>query len=152
MPKQTAKRRREAETEAGSADEISAAPPAARKRKHQEDGSESRKRPKQDFSYLKPKTRKVPQQVIQSGWKKLPDPAQRQVQMILMASKRTALNAIRNPRRRKEVEGVLDAMHRKLEKRLPRSPFPPSSKAGHFNLEETLERIVSALTNVGSAV
>lgn len=145
MPKHTTKRSRDAEAEAESADEISAAPSPARKRKHQdEEGGESRsKRPKQNFSYLKPKTRKVPQEVIQSDWKKLPEPAQRQIQAILLAAKRTALNAIRDPRGRKEAESVLDAMHRKLEKRLPRSPFPPSSKASHFDLEETLERIVS---------
>jgi hypothetical protein len=144
MPNQTTKRRRYAEAETESADEISAAPPVARQREHQEDEGESRsKRPKRDFSYLKPKTRKVPQEVIQSDWKKLPEPAQRQIQAILLASKRTALNAIRDPRRRSEAENVLDAMHRKLEKRLPRSPFPPSSKTTHFNFEETLERIVS---------
>jgi hypothetical protein len=149
MPKQTTSRRRAAEAEAEIEDEISNAPPVARKRKHQDDEGESRRKPpKQDFSYLKPKTRKVPQDVIQSDWKKLPEPAQRQIQAILLASKRTALNTIRDPRRRKEAESVLDAMHRKLEKRLPRSPFPPSSKATHFNLEDTLDRIVSTFADV----
>jgi hypothetical protein len=144
MPKHTTKRPRVAEIEDENADEISYALHVPRKRKHQEDQDEARSiRPKQDFSYLKPKTRKVPQEVIQTHWKKLPEPAQRQIQAILLASKRAALNAIRDPRRRKEAEVVLDAMHRKLEKRLPRSPFPPSSKAFHFNLEETLEHIVS---------
>lgn len=144
MAKQITKRRRAAEAE--SADEISTAPLVAQKRKRQDDEQESStKRPKQDFSYLKPRTRKVPQNVIQSDWKRLPEPAQRQVQAILLASKRTALNTIRDPRRRREAENVLDAMHRKLESRLPRSPFPPSSKAAHFNLEEILERIVSLL-------
>ncbi|KAE9982173.1 hypothetical protein EG328_011085 [Venturia inaequalis] len=122
-------------------DELSEAPPAARKRKQQqEDEEEPRKRPQQDFAYLKPKIRKVPQEIIQSDWKRLPEPAQRRIQTILLTAKRTALNSVRDPRRRKEVEGVLDVMHRKLEKRLPRSPFPPFSKAGHFNLEEQLER------------
>ncbi|KAE9984236.1 hypothetical protein EG327_005092 [Venturia inaequalis] len=122
-------------------DELSEAPPAARKRKQQqEDEEELRKRPQQDFAYLKPKIRKVPQEIIQSDWKRLPEPAQRRIQTILLTAKRTALNSVRDPRRRKEVEGVLDVMHRKLEKRLPRSPFPPFSKAGHFNLEEQLER------------
>lgn len=174
MPKQTAKRRREIEAEIEEdedeistapsmprkrkhhvavaevevEDEISANPSAARKRKQQEDEGRPRKKPKQDFAYLKSKTRKIPQEVIQSDWKKLPEPAQRQIQTILLTSKRIALGSFTEPRRKKEVEGVLDVMHRKLEMRLPRSPFPPTSKAGHFNLEEQLERHVSAFRDL----
>lgn len=132
-----------AEVDVEVEDEISAIPPAARKREQQEDEEEPRKRPKYDFAYLKPKTRKISQATIQSDWKRLPEPAQRQIQRILLNSKRSALNLIRDPKRKKEVEGVLNVMHHKLQKRLPRSPFPPFSKAGHFDLEQLLDRNVS---------
>lgn len=123
-------------------DELSVASPGVRKRRQEEDEEEPRKKPKHDFAYLKPTIRKVPQEVISSDWKRLPEPAQRQIQTILLTAKRTAINSFRDPRRRKEVQGVLDVMHRKLEKRLPRSPFPPFSKAAHFDLEEQIERSV----------
>ncbi|QDS73643.1 hypothetical protein FKW77_002328 [Venturia effusa] len=133
------RKRGTADQEVDAEDEISVNPPPMKKGRQEDDERERRKEVKHDYAYLKPTTRKILQEVIQSDWKKLPEPAQRQVQMILLTAKRTALNSI-EPKRRKEVEYVLDVMHRKLEKRLPRSPFPPFSKAGHFNLEEQIER------------
>jgi kinetochore protein Fta7 len=148
MPKQTATRGRPKKT--SSIGEPSQAKFSHnKKRKSTEtEATESppKKRSKKNFSHLKPRTRRIPQEVISTQWKRLQEPSQRQVRDIFLRAKRTSLNGIRDARRHTEAESAVNAMVRRLEKQLPRMPFPPSAKAGHFNLNEIIVRNVSVMS------
>jgi kinetochore protein Fta7 len=118
--------------------------PPSRKRKSQ--GNESEEQParikKQKFSYLKPQTRHISQELVRSEWKSLPKPAQQQVRDILLAVKRTTLNQVLEGPRRREAEFVVNDMLRRLEKQLPRMPFPPNTRAAQLDLDGILEQVV----------
>jgi hypothetical protein len=116
-----------------SAEENSAAGPS----------NPAKKKKKKSFTHLRPQTRRIPQETIQTTWKRLPEPAQRQVRSLFLGAKRTSLHSIRDPRRRTEAEAAVSAMVRKLEKQLPRMPFPPGVKGGSFGLDEVVGRSVS---------
>ncbi|KAF2432076.1 hypothetical protein EJ08DRAFT_732822 [Tothia fuscella] len=115
--------------------------PKKRKSTHQEpttteDAPPQPKRPRtRKFPHLKPQTRRIPQETISTQWKRLAEPSQRQVRELFLRAKRTSLNGIRDPRRRTEAESAVSAMVRKLERQLPRMPFPPRVKEGSFCLD-----------------
>jgi kinetochore protein Fta7 len=94
------------------------------------------------FSYLKKYTRRVPQDVVKRRWKALPTPAQRQVCELFSAAKRSVLNGAKDERRACEIETALGVVLRRLEKQLPRMPFPPKSKEGDFSLDRIVDRMV----------
>lgn len=148
MPKQEIKKQRRKVVRAESEDEVSTpVVTTGKKRKSTEGESRNdapRKRPRKDFAYLKPRTKRVPQEIIESQWKRLPEPAQRQVRELFLRSKRSALNGIKDARRRTEAEAAVNAMVRRLEKQLPRMPFPASAKPSHFNLDDIIVRNVSS--------
>jgi len=86
--------------------------------------------------------RRVPQDVITTKWSALPHPAQEQVRELFAAAKRPVILSCRSEKRRKEAEVVLGTVVRKLEKQLPRMPFPLKTKEYHFDLEKLMERNV----------
>jgi kinetochore protein Fta7 len=95
------------------------------------------------FSYLKKHTRRVPQDVVKTRWKALPAPAQRQVRELFSAAKRSVMHGAKDERRAREIETALGAVLRRLEKQLPRMPFPPKSREGDFSLDGFVDRRVS---------
>jgi kinetochore protein Fta7 len=166
MAKHTVQQKRKNETAAENEDEMSqsaAQPPHNKKRKSTSNpqpsankkrkasaeddstlaSSNPPKKTKKAYSHLRPHTRRIPQDTIQTTWKRLPEPAQRQVRSLFLSAKRSSLQAIRDPRRRTEAEAAVSAMVRKLEKQLPRMPFPPGAKGGSFGLDEVVSRSVS---------
>ncbi|KAJ9649390.1 hypothetical protein H2199_000165 [Coniosporium tulheliwenetii] len=96
------------------------------------------KRPK--YQYLRAHTRHIPQDTITTKWINLPLPAQQAVRTLFKATKRPVLASIREGQRRTEAELTLNAVIQKLERQLPRMPFPPKTKEAHLDLEKVLER------------
>jgi len=107
--------------------------------------------PTRKFQCLKPRTRDISYSILKSKWASLPPPAQQQVREILKAARRPIILAQRNEKRRAEAEAALDPLVKKLERRLPRMPFPPKTKDGHFDLDKLLERNVRRLNSVDGA-
>lgn len=114
-----------------------------RKRNAVEDAEEiepTARRASKRFQYLKPRTKRISQNVITSKWAPLPITAQNQVCELFKTAKRPVILSRRDERQRKEAETVLENMARRLEKQLPRMPFPPKSKDTHFDLDKLVER------------
>jgi kinetochore protein Fta7 len=116
----------------------------SQKRKSQGHESEEQqvqtKKPK--FSSLKAQTRHISQDLVRSEWESLQKPAQQQVRDIFLAAKRTTLNQVLDGPRRREAEFVVNDVLRRLEKQLPRMPFPPNTKAAQLDLDGILEQVV----------
>ncbi|KAF2096419.1 hypothetical protein NA57DRAFT_78025 [Rhizodiscina lignyota] len=121
-------------------DTNSEAQPTSRKRKSDGAPNEASSRPHKRFQYLKPRTRRISQNLITSKWTPLPAPAQQQVRELFKAAKRPVILARHDERRKREAEVVLDHMVTRLEKQLPRMPFPPKSKEGDFDLDGLVEK------------
>lgn len=124
--------------------------PKARKRKADDGDKPSDSRACRRFQYLKPRTRHISQDLIQTRWGPLPAPAQQQVRELLKAAKRPVFLSRHEERRRREAEVVLDHMVKRLEKQLPRMPFPPRSKEVDLNLDALVERNVSLVLHFWS--
>jgi kinetochore protein Fta7 len=162
MSKESIQKKRQRAPAFDSEDEVSQQAPNNKKRKStsqpQAPPSKKRKIPtenpeastasikrtkKKSFPRLKPQVRRVPQETIATTWKRLPEPAQRQVYALLLTAKRTSLSSIRDARKRTEAEMAVNAMVRKLEKQVPKMPFPPSAKGGNFSMDEMVGKAVS---------
>ncbi len=96
----------------------------------------------QQFQYLKPRTRHIPEQVVAKQWQPLSETAVQNVREILLATKRPVIMGQRDERRRIEAEAIVNTLVRKLEKKLPRIPFPPKSRIPHFDLNKLIEENV----------
>ncbi|KIW06228.1 uncharacterized protein PV09_02704 [Verruconis gallopava] len=107
----------------------------------QDQSNESPRKRKQRFAYLKPQTRRISQELVLTEWKSLPKPAQQQVRDIFLTAKRTTLNQVLDGPRRTEAEFVVNDVLRRLEKQLPRMPFPPNTKVAHLDLDGILEQV-----------
>jgi kinetochore protein Fta7 len=167
MPKEVIQKKRQRAPVADDEDEISQPAPSNKKRKSSSnpqarpskkhkiptDDAESSLNPvkrskKKSFAHLRPHTRRVPQETITATWKRLPEPAQRQVHALLLTAKRTSLNSIRDARKRAEAEMAVNAMVRKLERQVPKMPFPPGAKAACFCMDDIVGRTVSLLYSI----
>lgn len=119
-------------------------PPKSRKRKSDaHDGEEHVQKRSKKFSYLKSKTKHISQDLVRIEWRSLPKPAQLAVREIFLAAKRTTLTQILDGPRRREAEFVVNDVLRRLERQLPRMPFPPGTKREGFDLDGVLENVVS---------
>jgi kinetochore protein Fta7 len=94
------------------------------------------------FQKLKPRTREISHAIVKSKWTSLPAPAQQQVRELVKSAMRPVILMQRSERRRAEVESALSLLVKKLDRRVPRMPFPPKTKDNHFDLEKLLERNV----------
>lgn len=89
-----------------------------------------KKKPK--YAHLKPRTRHIPQHTITTRWRPAPLSAQTSARALFLAAKRPVIAAIASSggggsdKRRAEAEATLTAVLRKLDKQLPRIPFPPT--------------------------
>lgn len=106
------------------------------------------------FAHLKPRTRHISQSLITTKWRPAPLPAQHAARALFVAAKRPVVEAAGRrgaetqagyDRRRAEAEATLAGVLRKLEKQLPRIPFPGSlhqrgAGAEVFELEKVVER------------
>jgi len=95
---------------------------------------------KRAFSYLKKHVKRLPQDVVRRNWKALPAPAQQQVRDLFNTAKRSVMHGAKDERRAREIEAALGTVLRRLEKQLPRMPFPPRAKEWMFNLDRVVER------------
>lgn len=95
---------------------------------------------KRTFSYLKKHIKRLPQEVVKKHWKALPPPAQQQVRELFQTAKRSVMHGAKDERRAREIEAALGTVLRRLEKQLPRMPFPPHAKEWMFNLDRVVER------------
>lgn len=106
------------------------------------------------FAHLKPRTRHISQSLITTKWRPAPLPAQHAARALFVAAKRPVVEAAGRrgaetqagyDHRRAEAEATLAGVLRKLEKQLPRIPFPGSlhqrgAGAEVFELEKVVER------------
>lgn len=95
---------------------------------------------KRTFSYLKKHVKRLPQEIVKKHWKALPLPAQQQVRELFQTAKRSVMHGAKDERRAREIEAALGTVLRRLEKQLPRMPFPPRAKEWMFNLDRVVER------------
>ncbi|KAK0663182.1 hypothetical protein DIS24_g1488 [Lasiodiplodia hormozganensis] len=160
------KRRSDAEAES------STAAGTARKRVKEDKGKEERvvaktttttTSSKAKFSHLKPRTRHISQSVITTKWRPAPLPAQAAARALFITAKRPVVEAAGRrasttssskagvmgdgyDKRKTEAETTLASVLRKLDKQIPRIPFPPMKAAGAasaaevFELEKVVER------------
>ncbi|KAL1632492.1 hypothetical protein SLS56_003571 [Neofusicoccum ribis] len=113
--------------------------------------------PRKKFAHLKPRTRHISQSVITTKWRPAPPAVQHSARALFVAAKRPVVEAAgragRSPgvvgeaydKRRAEAEVTLASVLRKLEKQVPRIPFPPMRGGGVglegvFDLERVVER------------
>ncbi|TKA62966.1 hypothetical protein B0A49_11021 [Cryomyces minteri] len=104
-----------------------------------------------NYASLKPRTRHVSQATIRTKWTSLPAPAQSQIRSLLLAAKRSVLASHPAEQRRTEADAAISILIRRLEKQLPRMPFPPKTRAGSFDaarLSEGCRGLEGALTAV----
>ncbi|KKY19175.1 hypothetical protein UCDDS831_g05590 [Diplodia seriata] len=111
---------------------------------------------KAKFAHLKPRTRHISQSVITTKWRPAPLPAQAAARALFVAAKRPVIEAAGRKsstagggvmgdgydKRKAEAEATLASVLRRLEKQIPRIPFPSMKgpAADAFELEKVVER------------
>ncbi|KAL0258931.1 hypothetical protein SLS55_006436 [Diplodia seriata] len=111
---------------------------------------------KAKFAHLKPRTRHISQSVITTKWRPAPLPAQAAARALFVAAKRPVVEAAGRKsstagggvmgdgydKRKAEAEATLASVLRRLEKQIPRIPFPSMKgpAADAFELEKVVER------------
>jgi kinetochore protein Fta7 len=70
---------------------------------------------------------------------------QRQISNLFKIASRPVITARPDERKRLQAEKVIQDMILKLEKRLPKMPFPPNTNETDFDLERVVERNVGVL-------
>ncbi|KAF1808563.1 hypothetical protein P152DRAFT_452778 [Eremomyces bilateralis CBS 781.70] len=108
-------------------------------------------------SYLTQKTRYIPQSTLTSKWAPLTTPAQNAVKTLLASSARTVIQS-QPQNRQKEADDVLRGVLKKLERQIPRIPFPKgrAGNKGEAFVREMLDKrradLEAQLTSVEHAM
>lgn len=91
--------------------------------------------------YLTQKTRYIPQSTVTSKWTPLTAPAQEAARTLLATAARTVVQS-QPHNRQKEADDVLRSVLKKLERQVPRIPFPKgrAGNKGEAFVGEALER------------
>ncbi|KAA6414456.1 MAG: hypothetical protein FRX48_01205 [Lasallia pustulata] len=110
-----------------------------RKRTTAEDTNADDAPPRTKFAALKPRVKYVPQRVIRSQWRVLPEVVQYKVKEIFRSLERPVITSHRDEGKRTEAQIAVASITRTLGRRLPRMPFPPDTKEIHFNYEALLD-------------
>ncbi|MCJ1250155.1 hypothetical protein MMC30_007381 [Trapelia coarctata] len=110
-----------------------------KRRRHEvEDSEDDDGPPSKKFAVLKPRLKYVRQDIIKNKWEVLPDHIQTRVKELFVAVGRPVITQYRDERRRIDAQTALSSITRKLGERLPRMPFPPSTKEVSFDHEALL--------------
>lgn len=91
------------------------------------------------YVHLAPKTKRIPQQVIET-WPKISTPVLEQISLMLKRAKDGIALSRRDPRRREEADEVLNTVIRQLERHFAATKIPPQAKALHFDLDRLTDR------------
>lgn len=97
---------------------------------------------KKAYLRLKPYTKQFTTDTISSDWRIMPQSAQDQMKAIIVRAKRMIVGRAGDLRKAAEVEQALDPLAKRLDRRLPRMPYPPRTKDVHFDMDKMLERTV----------
>ncbi|KAI9741246.1 MAG: hypothetical protein M1834_002962 [Cirrosporium novae-zelandiae] len=134
-PTRTSKKRRREEPSPGdNDDEYSSNDP-------EEEQEPPRKKP---YASLVPRTRYVTKDIISRKWKALSEPACQKIGEVFKLAARPVVIGMRDEKRRAEAQTVVGMMEKRwgvpyrLRKKLPRMPFPPTTKDDHFSYEAIL--------------
>jgi hypothetical protein len=103
---------------------------------------------KPTYSHLRPKKRLIPEDQIQSEWRRLKPPAQEKVRDLLTTVKRGVVSTAGagNEKKMQEADEALDGFIRKLTGKIPAMPFPPKTREVNFDLDRLTEQGVSITT------
>jgi kinetochore protein Fta7 len=95
-----------------------------------------------DFVRLTPRVHQIRQSTISSKWLPLSTTAQQHARDTLKIAKRAVVMSHWDERRRAEADVAINVALKKVEKRLPRMPFPPKTKETWFDYDKLAENTV----------
>ncbi|KAI9880693.1 MAG: hypothetical protein M1830_001326 [Pleopsidium flavum] len=90
------------------------------------------------FAILKTHIRHVPQEVVKERWDVVSEPVQDRIRELFKSVQKPVITGHGDERRRTEAQAAVGSVLRTLGKRLPKIPFPQSTKDVHFNFETIL--------------
>ena len=91
------------------------------------------------YPTLQPEIRHIAPETVNTKWINLSPAAQRQVRDLIRAAARPVLVRYRDDDRRVEAQAAVDELRDEIERKLPRFPFPPDTRDGHFDYEALLD-------------
>jgi kinetochore protein Fta7 len=93
------------------------------------------------FPQLEPRTVRIPRSQISTKWNVLPDSSHAQLRDIFRSVERPVVMKFRDERKRVQAEAAIGSLVKRLERKLPRMPFPPGSgrDTAGFGFEKTLD-------------
>ncbi|KAI9695201.1 MAG: hypothetical protein M1820_008837 [Bogoriella megaspora] len=108
-----------------------------------------------NYGVLRPHTRQIPRATITSKWSTLSPVALQHARETLKAAKRSVVMSHWDERRRAEADTAINIAVKKVEKKMPRMPFPPKTKETCFDFDKLAENtrlLESQLTSAIHAV
>lgn len=151
VPKKKSKNRRSSDDnrKSSSQREPSASQNTHRKKARREDGIQPKETNKEDkiakseFQHMRPVTRQVPRDVIESKWSSLQTGATTRINDLLHDVARLVTMQIRDEKRRTQASAAIDSVIGRLGSKLRKGlPFPPVTgphKEDEFNFEKVLD-------------
>ncbi|KAI9891978.1 MAG: hypothetical protein M1814_002173 [Vezdaea aestivalis] len=88
---------------------------------------------------LEPRIRRISKHVVDARWAPLLEAAQKQVKDLFASVERPVVMRIPEGKRRQEAQTALGSVLKRLNARVPRMPFPPTTKDTHFDFEKLLD-------------
>ncbi|KAI9844561.1 MAG: hypothetical protein M1837_005520 [Sclerophora amabilis] len=95
---------------------------------------------KRRFSTLRPRIKRLSQDVIKTKWGRPPPSIQHRIRDLFKAAETPIITSVKDDRREVEAQTTLNSLLQRLNTRVPRMPFPPSTKEIHFDYERLLAR------------
>ena len=95
---------------------------------------------------LEPQIRRIAPEIVNAQWTNLSPAAQDHMRHMLRDTARPVLMRYREGERRIEAQAAIDDFLQSVDRKLPRFPFPPSTRDVHFEYEKMLDSNVRFLS------
>lgn len=144
--------RDDAEDELSAIADTATQKPARRIRKARTEVDEVAEEPKprKDYVQLEARTKRIPQEQIES-WPQASEQVLEQIVSVIRDAKKEIANTQRDERKVMAAHNALNPLVRKLERQLAASRIPPLAKDIHFNIDKLTERNALAAREVTTA-